>query len=92
MKRRNLTRRLDELDGGHGVVHVTISILGCATQEEYDIAFNEACEQVPSRAVVFVFPKLSEEEWLTEAARELAGLPPLIDHRCGIYLKGLEAE
>lgn len=92
MKRRNLTRRLDELDGGRGAVFVTLKIEGYTTQADYDRAFWQAWEQVPAGAVVFCFPKLDDLTWWQECERYCQGLPPLIDHRCGIYLKDLEAQ
>ncbi|MEQ1792735.1 MAG: hypothetical protein ABL970_00975 [Nitrospira sp.] len=65
----------------------SFELIGFTTQAAYDQAFEQAWQQVPDGAAVFCFPKLNDEEWLQESARYMEGLPPLLDHRCGIYLK-----
>lgn len=92
MRRRTLARRLDGLDGGGGLVYVRLEIRTCRTQQEQDRAFAQAWKRVPAGAVVWCVPELTEAEYLAAASRHVAGLPPLINYRCGIYLKTLSSE
>lgn len=95
MKRSALLRRFDQL-GSTGVpklgeVWISLVIEHCSSQEEYDRCFEQAWKQVPAGAAVFCFPEPNEEELCDEIRRYKEGLPPLINHRYGIYLKELAA-
>lgn len=95
-KHKSLARRIEQLDGTgaptSGEVWISLEIKDCSSQEEYDRCFEQGWKQVPAGAAVFCFPELNEEECVAELTRYREGLPPLIDYRCGIYLKPLAAE
>lgn len=92
-KHKSLARRIEQLDGTgaptSGEVWISLVIENCSSQEEYDRCFEQGWKQVPQGAAVFYFPAQSDEEWCDELRRFKEGLPPLIDYRCGIYLKEL---
>lgn len=94
-KHKSLARRIEQLDGTDaptsGEVWISLLIERCSSQEEYDRCFQQGWKQVPAGAAVFCFPNLSDEELCEEIRRFKEGLPPLIDYRCGIYLKELTA-
>lgn len=96
MKRSALKRRIKQLDGTgaptSGEVWISLEIKDCSSQEEYDRCFEQGWKQVPPGAAVFCFPELNDEGYVAEVTRHIEGLPPLIDYRCGIYLKELAAE
>lgn len=96
MKRSALKRRIEQLDGTgtptSGEVWISLVIEDCSSQEEYDRCFEQGWTQVPAGAAVFCFPNLNDEEFGVMIKRYNEGLPPLIDYRCGIYLKELTAE
>lgn len=91
MKRSALMRRIEQLDGTgaltSGEVWISLQIEHCSSQEEYDRCFEQGWKQIPPGAAVFCFQELNDEEWCAELTRFIEGLPPLMDHRCGVYLK-----
>lgn len=94
-KHKSLARRIEQLDGTgtptSGEVWISLQIEHCSSQEEYDRCFEQGWKQIPPGAAVFCFRELNDEAWVAEITRFKEGLPPLIDYRCGIYLKALPA-